>query len=362
LINLVDELMRAEPDTWLETLTTKYKINAVLDGNLVSLKYDMIESPMAEPIVQQCRGMVVDCEARRVVAWPYNKFWNYGEGLAAKLDWSTAYAGEKLDGSLMILYWYDDAWRVASSGHPTAGGRLGAIEGRTFRDAFWEVWNASEMAFPPSRFQGTTFMFELCAHENRVVVKHDEPYIELHGARGEDGVELHTSQLDVMCLMRNWRRAETYALTTPEEVLEVAAKLNPVEQEGFVVVDANFNRIKVKSPRYVILHLMKDQATPRGAVRLWQTGEASELLTHFPELSVVITPIHEKLDGIAVQALEDFQKNTPFASRKDFALAIKDLSHATVLFRMLDLSEPTIDDVKTIMRRGTLASLERLAL
>jgi hypothetical protein len=359
--NLVEVLMREEPDIWLDTLITKYKINVVKDGKLVSLKYDMIESPMAEPIVQQCRGMVVDVEARKVVAWPYNKFWNYGEGLAAQIDWTTAYAKEKLDGSLMLLFWHEGEWRVASSGHPTAGGRLGSEEGRTFRDAFWETWKATDMVLPASRFEGTTFMFEFCSHENRVVVKHDAPYIALHGARNENGDEIHTSNLGVFCLMRNWPQAGENAVRSPEDVLSVAAGLNPLDQEGFVVVDVNFNRVKVKSPRYVILHHMKDQSTPRGAVRLWQTGEASELLTHFPELAVLVTPIHDKLDGIAAQALEDFRKHS-VTVRKEFALAIKDLPHATVLFRMLENKDPTLDDVKAIMRRGTLASLERLAL
>src|SRR6476659_8011413 len=115
------------PSDWLPKLVETYKIDAVTAGDLVSLKYDQINSPMADPIVQECRGVVVHVPTGTVLAHPYNKFWNHGEHLAATIDWSTARVQDKLDGSLMILYWHpaNGAWQVASSGHPIAGGRLG---------------------------------------------------------------------------------------------------------------------------------------------------------------------------------------------------------------------------------------------
>src|SRR6185312_17211633 len=98
--NLVESLIATNPN-WLEHLETEFKIHIVRDGNLVSLKYNQIESPMHEPIVQECRGMVVNTTTGKVLAHPYNKFWNYGEHLADTIDWSTARVLEKLDGSLM---------------------------------------------------------------------------------------------------------------------------------------------------------------------------------------------------------------------------------------------------------------------
>lgn len=85
MINLVEALMRMRPENWLDVLVSEYKISVSRDGDLVSLKYDMIESPMHEEIVQQCRGMVVDTAQNKVLAWPYNKFWNLGEGQAASI-------------------------------------------------------------------------------------------------------------------------------------------------------------------------------------------------------------------------------------------------------------------------------------
>jgi hypothetical protein len=105
---------------------------------------------------------------------------------------------------------------------------------------------------------------------------------------------------------------------------------------------------------------MKGDATPRRAIELWQTGEASELLAHFPELRSTIEPIHADLERLAEQALADFVANRHQPSRKEFALAIKDRPHSTVLFKLLGNDAPTIDDVKAIMRKLGTSALERM--
>src|SRR3989304_4986341 len=86
-------------------------------NNLVCLKYNMIDSPMSERITQECRGIILDEENDwAIVSRSFDKFFNFGEGHAAKINWDTANVQEKLDGSLMALYHYRDKWHVQSSG------------------------------------------------------------------------------------------------------------------------------------------------------------------------------------------------------------------------------------------------------
>ncbi|KKM74283.1 hypothetical protein LCGC14_1401830 [marine sediment metagenome] len=69
--------------------------------NLVCFKYHMIDSPMGERIVQECRGIILDEEDNwNVVSRSFNKFFNIFEGHAAEIDWDTACVQEKLDGCL----------------------------------------------------------------------------------------------------------------------------------------------------------------------------------------------------------------------------------------------------------------------
>lgn len=377
--NLVQELMNDSPNEWESILTEKYKIKIVKDGALASLKYDQIESPMREPIVQQCRGMVVDTERRIVLAWPYNKFWNLGEGLADQIDWSTARVQEKLDGSLIQFFYrpagntrwsqfwhrclrflglYSGGWKVASSGHPTAGGSFGA-ETVTFAQAVWDVVADSGVRYASADTK-ITYMFELCAAPNRVVVRHDKTRLVMHGARELlTGRELSSEELATHAARMNCELVREFPITTAEEVLAAATQLDPIQQEGFVVVDAKFNRIKIKSPRYVILHHMKGDATPRRAIELWKTGETSELLTHFPEMSNDILPTQAALDQIAQSALDDFVANYPQPTRKAFAILVKDRPWAAVLFKLID-REPSLGTAKSIMRSLSVPALERL--
>jgi hypothetical protein len=367
----VRTLIEGTPD-WLQLLETVYKIHVVRDEYLVSLKYNLIESPMAEPIVQECRGMVVDTSGiPRILAHPYNKFWNLGEPLADTIDWSTARVQEKLDGSLITMFFHYglDKWCVASSGHPTAGGSFGASE-ETFRDGFWRIFAELGMKLPPVTVEigfgyslGTEvcYMFELCATENRVVVRHDKPRIVVHGARFLGaGSEMPRELLRLTAAACNWELVKEHPLTSIDDVMAAVEALDPIQNEGFVVVDAAFNRVKIKSPRYVILHHLKGEATPRRAIELWQTGEAGELLMHFPEMAPQILPIQERLDNAAHAALACFYKHCTLPTRKDFALAVKEEPWAAAVFLLYKEAAPTLDHAKTIMRGQSLAALERL--
>lgn len=289
MINLVQELMSRE-DGWLNILTNVYKIDAVSDGDLVSLKYSQIESPMHEPIVQQCRGMVVDAARRRVLGWSYNKFWNLGEALAALIDWSTARVLEKLDGSLMQLFHDGADWRVSSSGHPTAGGSFGSDE----RTAYgWLCYAAEQM---------------------RCEVVQCLPY-------------------------------------TSFSACDAAVQaLDPIKCEGFVVVDDQFNRVKIKSPRYVALHHLKGNATPRRAIELWQSGEHEELLAHFPEFRPVIEPVHDKLDELARRAVFEHEQAIKCTTdRKGYAALAVQRPFSAVMFKLLTNGGASVDEAKSIM-------------
>src|SRR4051794_21524704 len=127
----------------LAELESRYAIAAkrhVRFPNLVMLKYSQINSPMAEPIVQDCRGIILDeADDWRVVSYPYRKFFNHGEPNAAAIDWPSARVFDKLDGSLMTLYRYAEKWQVASSGLPDADGPVFG-HGLSFARLFWQTW------------------------------------------------------------------------------------------------------------------------------------------------------------------------------------------------------------------------------
>jgi len=182
-------------------------------------------------------------------AYPYRKFFNYGEGHAAPIDWATAQVNEKLDGSLMTVYHYCGQCHVASSGLPDASGpaHVGAM---SFAELFWQTWQS--LAYQLPAHEDRSYMFELMTPQNRIIVHHAAPRIVLHGgARPPD-----------LCRARSRagrRRAglgcvRSFPLTSFAECLSAAAGLKPIGvSEGYVRARCRVQPRQVKSPQYVAL-------------------------------------------------------------------------------------------------------------
>ena len=60
--------------------------------------------PRHHPIIIKCRGLVLR-EDGVVLNYPFNRFFNPHEKEAASVDWTTTEVQEKLDGSLICVFW-----------------------------------------------------------------------------------------------------------------------------------------------------------------------------------------------------------------------------------------------------------------
>lgn len=345
----------------LDAFCEKYAIGATRAGGLVSLKYNQIDSPMHEECVADCRGLVVrEDDPTQVVAMAYRKFWNLGEKYAAPIDWSSARVMEKLDGSLITLYWHEGRWCVASSGHPTAGGNYNGESEKTFAEAFWEAWN--ELGYIlPKRDTGCWYVFEFCAPTNRIVVKYEKPRIVLHGMRfAEDLSEFDRHCIDEESDHRGWESVRHVPASDASAVVDMADGTDPLALEGFVVVDQHFNRVKVKNPRYVEIHHLRGNRSPRAVVELWKSGEVDEVLAHFPEMRPDFDAVLEPLGKAIEQVGHAWQKHGTVQDRKTFAGHVKDLPFSSVLFRLH--SDPGQSHEALVRGMNTVAILRGLGL
>jgi hypothetical protein len=338
----------------LQNFCKRYSIDRRSDSGLVSLKYDSARSPMQVQSVQDCRGLILyEDDPTFPVCMPFRKFFNLGEPNAAVVDWGTARALNKMDGSLMMLY-FDHRlgdWRVGTSGHPTAGGSYGAAT-KTFSDVFWQMAYDSDMVRPDKPFHlmdDIWYFFELCSPDNRIVVKYDRPQLVLIGARRRAGLlELSVDELVQHAVAYRWSvvQSDESVAGRPLKYLirELASCTDPMALEGFVVVDASFNRVKVKNPRYVEIHHLRGSRSPRAVIELWKAGEVEEVLAHFPELSDQFASV---LDVVLenVQTLSSVWhniRNEP--TRKEFAALAKRLPFSNVLFDMYSNKDAVGDD------------------
>lgn len=309
----------------LKEIEERWGINSRAHGEFPSLllfKYDQIESPMGEKVVQECRGLILDsADNWNIVAFPFTKFFNYGEGHAAQIEWSSARVQEKLDGSLCVLSWHHGRWNVSTSGSPDASGNVND-QGFTFKDLFWKTFNEMGLKVPSEGAFGLTheytFMFELMTPYNRVVVRHEKPRLVLIGVRkNKTGQESYVSK---WCGC--YPVVQEFPLQSFDQILATFDTMDPLKQEGYVVVDAQFNRVKVKSPAYVAFHHLKDSltATKKNVVEIIRRGESTEFTTHFPEYKADFDDAQARFEQLVADLEAFYAPIKDIEVQKDFAL------------------------------------------
>jgi hypothetical protein len=275
-----------------------------------------------EQIVRECRGLILDERAKwKVVAFPYLKFFNYGEENAAEIDWTTAKVYDKVDGSLATLYHYKGEWNLSSSGTPDASGSM--PNSPTFAEIFWQLWGKLKYKLPTDTSK--CYMFEMFARKQRIVVPVNEEMIFLHGVR--DLQTLDEVDPEPYAAKLGYKMPTSYPLTSMEEVIEAAKKLTPDVAEGFVVVDAHFNRVKIKAPIYVaVAHLhTKDPSNLnyRSMLNIIRTNESSEFLSYFPQWKALHTNVARNYRTLLadITDLWDACKNAGPHDSESFGLA-----------------------------------------
>lgn len=277
----------SEHSDWETRLWDDYGIKVKRDGPYAIFNYSY-NSSFADPLVQEARGIVLDVERLEVVCWPFRKFGNYTESYADDIDWRTARVQEKVDGSIVKL-WHDHRegrWRFSTNGIIDAAKAPieGSAPGRTFLNAIRSAENYSDIhtdALDADR----TYIFELVGPEVRVVVPYDRPMLYHTGTRHNvTGIEMDE---DIGVL-----KPARYPIQSLEDCVEAARRLNArdgVDHEGYVVVDANWHRVKVKSPDYLVRHRIASiHLSPENCLELLLNRDVRELCELRPADAAVL--------------------------------------------------------------------------
>lgn len=243
----------SEHTGWETLLISKYGLKIRREGPYAIFNYGY-ESNFSDPLVQEARGIILDTERLDVVCWPFRKFGNYGEEYADSIDWKTACVQEKVDGSIVKLWFstLQDRWTFSTNS--TIDAANAPIEessfGHTFLDAILSAENYNDIHMDELD-KDNTYIFELVSPETRVIVSYPRTMLYHTGTRSNRTGEEFNKNIGIIQPVR-------YPLSNLTECIEAAKKLNNgkagVEHEGFVVVDANWNRVKIKSPDYLVRH------------------------------------------------------------------------------------------------------------
>jgi hypothetical protein len=318
----------------LESLKETLGIKATRSNQssqLISLKYDQIDSPSAHPIVVECRGIILDeSDNWRVRCYSFNRFFNIEEGKAATLDWESVKIQSKLDGSLVRLFYYNGAWRWATSGNPDAAGEVGYDSNISFKNLIERTFEESKYIYPEDI--NLCFTFELTSPYNTVVVNYPESRLTLLSVR--DLSSLNELDPAPYAAKYNWKciGEETLIAKHPEQVKWAAANVDGSKEEGYVCVDKNFNRVKVKSPQYVLLHRFKSSLSKRNLFEIALINEQEEVVSYFPEYKEDFDKFRFDIENLLFEVAETYGKLSNIESQKEFALAALKYKYSGALF------------------------------
>lgn len=340
-MNLLDFIR--DNENWKDLISEKpYSIKVVENEKYILLKYNQIESDFNLEIVRECRGIILD-NSLNVVCRPFDKFGNYGEGYAPEIDWESARVQEKIDGSIIKVWFHDGDWHVSTNGSinafetdlPLAMHGLDTF-GQAFDLAFL---GQREMSYDNLN-KDYTYMFELVGPYNKVVVPYEKLDVYHIGTR-------HTLSGEEMIADIGLQRPKEYPLHSLDEVLAAAEAL-PFNEEGYVVVDKYWNRVKIKSPAYVAVHHLKGEGavSPKRVVKLIMMNESMEFLNYFPEYQEIFSEVEEKYNEFIFSLEKDLDeaKSFSYEDRKEFAMWAKNKRIPALLFQWLDGKIQSVED------------------
>lgn len=338
----------------LEQLNTAYGVkNTVhpVDGRII-LNYHQTESPKTEPIAKEARGLVLD-KNFQLIACSFPRFFNWGEDLesAKAFDWSNFIVQEKVDGSLILLYYWEGAWRVNTRNSFGEG-----IINKDFPNITWSSLVKS-LINEAALDKNTTYILELTSPYNTVVRHFNTSKLHLITAfEGDMEVDYITCQL-ISERLRFFHRPVTFEFTTLDDTLNYILKLEVEgkDDEGVVIRDINNNRWKIKNKKYLLLHHLKDNGNinrTENLLKIVMMGEVDEIVSKFPETKERLHKLQswyfKEKSGVRA-AWEQFKSA---ATDKDFALSIKQATpYTSILFEMRKRlkknpdKEPKVDEV-----------------
>lgn len=218
-------------------------------------------------VTLQCRGLVTHDYTARVVARPFKKFFNWEEKKHTPTDTFDVY--EKMDGSLIILFHTEGQWVAASRGSFTSEQAITA-------QRIVDQWSTELIS------TGITYLFELVAPWNRVVVRYDEEKLVLLGAiHTESGSDADYSVLDFMSKQLECDLVKKYDGIKDYNILK---EMISDDREGYVVKFSNGERIKIKGEEYLRLHkIMTNVSTTSVWEYLSQGRDIEKLLVDVPD-------------------------------------------------------------------------------
>ena len=315
--------------------------------NLYLFKYQQLNSDFSYRIVTESRGCILEIKDNipNYVCRPFTKFFNVQEELADPIDWTSAKVTEKIDGSLMKMFYYNGQWNLATNGTINAFEAEVSDTPYTFGEIFERALKEDIQSFGNKYLEKDyTYMFELTSPDTRVVIPYPDGIYYLARKKTATGEENFAPQI----FSENIQFPKVYNLNKLYEIIQVV-KMMSKDEEGVVVNDIFSHRVKVKNPAYLEAsklignHRLSDSTIYEDYIL---TNKSDDLIAVAPEYKkrterliegrrIVITAFHNAWETV---------KDKNDLPQKDFALLVKDSKYSDFVFKKRKFKDLTAEN------------------
>jgi RNA ligase len=228
------------------------------------------------------RGTIID-DKGYVVASAFPKFFNYEE-VADKVPTRSdyVYVQEKVDGSLGILFHYENEWHLATKGSFTSE------QAKKGMEILKEKYKFFDKVF----LTHVTYIVEIIFPSNRIVVDYGNKEKIVFLSTSIDGEEQHwTTSLSIFnasgIKKKDIVKCEQHFSFSPDLYRSLKEK-NIKNKEGFVLIFQPYFRMKIKFDEYVRLHRL---LTNFSNVDIW------EYLKDGRDINILLEQVPDEFDA-----------------------------------------------------------------
>lgn len=326
-------------DSFEEEKDHLYKTLRIKSKNLgerVILKYER-DADHNNKIPRECRGLILNWETLEVISAPFEKFFNLGEPYAHNdIDISSSTVLEKVDGTCMVMYYYNEKWRVQTLFQIEAEEEINGwtLEGHhhfKWSSLFWNTFKKyTDDSFLDSLDTDYSYVFELCTPYNKVVVRHEDDKLYFLGQRNKKTLEevfLKDSKL-----YNVFEKVKTYDYGNIETIQLICDKELTDQEEGFVIVDSGFRKIKMKGREYRERHYDSTVITLPSVVKMVFKNLHDDWVSVNQEYQAIVDTILEEMRDFGRRIDDLFEdcisKMKDKGDLKEFSLIVKGLERS----------------------------------
>lgn len=320
----------------LESLTKEFAIKIKQYDDRIVLNYNQIESPKFHHIIKECRGLILSLPDYNTLSRSFDRFYNLNEDPKTKeFDITKAICYEKIDGSLCNIYHDKKEWQIATRGMAFAEG-INSF-GNSFRDIFLRSFQNFSETFNSIGNKDCTYIFELVSPETRIVTPYSDYKTYLLAVRNKyTGKYWPQNIIDKVPKNLGICLPKKYYFQSINEVLDQIKTL-PKLEEGYVCYIPEENwRIKIKNPSYLAVAHMRENGilNKKNVIILVYNQDYEEYLSMFPEDRKIFEGYIKAYERMIKGIHSTWERTKTIKDQKEFALQVKNLPIASVLFRL----------------------------